>query len=133
MDSTWQWICSECIPAIESKLIDCSVQIYWTSYSKYFRGSIDALDLVSHEHRVLYEDGEWEYVQLAKEDFFIQIPSNILEKLTKKDANKSTNSTRSDLSLIVPNSSLGVEQESDLEDKPANLKSNRRSTPRRAK
>lgn len=83
MTPSWRWLCQDCIPKIESNILELSIKVYWIDDSKYYEGVIDALDPMSHEHRVQYDDGEWEFIKLSHQDFYLKMNPNEFEKFLK--------------------------------------------------
>lgn len=63
----WSWLCAQCIAELGAALIGVEVNVWWHDDMGGYRGTIDAFDEVSQCHRVLYEDNEWEFVNLAIE------------------------------------------------------------------
>jgi hypothetical protein len=63
----WSWLCSVCVTELGTALIGAEVNVWWHDDEEGYRGTINAFDQVSGCHRVLYADGEWEFVNLAIE------------------------------------------------------------------
>ena len=41
--------------------------MWWKDDAQYYCGSVNAFDSVSGKHRVLYDDDEWEFIDLGVE------------------------------------------------------------------
>jgi hypothetical protein len=63
----WSWLCGQCVQDLGPALIGADVTVWWHDDKQCYRGAIDAYDAASQCHRVLYEDNEWEFVNLAIE------------------------------------------------------------------
>lgn len=63
----WKWICPDCIVEQGSSLAGTEVNVWWHDDALAYRGVIDVYDQASQCHRVLYDDNEWEFVNLAIE------------------------------------------------------------------
>mgnify|MGYP003386739898 CR=1 FL=1 len=61
------YLCPHCISTLGSVLIQQSIAVYWSDDDTFYYGVIDAYDANSNTHRILYEDNEWEFVQLKQE------------------------------------------------------------------
>jgi len=79
----WKWVCTECINTIHTHILGMAVKIYWPDDAKYYDGWIEAYDEVSTEHRVNYSDGEWEFLQLQREDILLRMDGDDYSKLFK--------------------------------------------------
>lgn len=64
---TWKWVCGSCVELLGAQLVGADVLVWWHDDKIPYRGTVDAYDDVSMCHRVLYEDGEWEFVNLTIE------------------------------------------------------------------
>lgn len=64
---SWSWLCPLCVQDLGAALIGVDVTVWWHDDAQCYRGVIDAFDEASLCHRVLYEDNEWEFVNLAIE------------------------------------------------------------------
>jgi len=47
-----------------------AVAVYWSHDGTFYHGVINAYDPISGKHRVLYADGEWEFLYLPVEVLF---------------------------------------------------------------
>ncbi|KAJ1425445.1 hypothetical protein B484DRAFT_480317 [Ochromonadaceae sp. CCMP2298] len=63
----WSWLCGACVHTVGPQLLDADVLVWWHDDRRPYAGRVDAFDATSRCHRVLYEDGEWEFVNLAAE------------------------------------------------------------------
>lgn len=63
----WRWLCAGCVESLGPMLIGSDVSVWWHDDALSYRGSIDAYDETSKCHRVMYEDNEWEFVNLTVE------------------------------------------------------------------
>lgn len=61
-----------CSPKVGKKVVGCRVAVWWQSDERFYPGTIEFFDGSSKTnagrrvHRVLYDDGEWEYVPLCE-------------------------------------------------------------------
>jgi hypothetical protein len=79
--SSWQWICCECLPSIEFSILGCEVKIYWEDDQKFYEGTVAALDSkASREHRIQYKDEEWGFVDISAEDYFLRLGAQRLKQ-----------------------------------------------------
>lgn len=70
----WQWMCPTCVGKAGNALVGAEVQVWWHDDERTYRGAVNAFDEASGWHRVLYEDGEWEFVSLLTEPFVLCAP-----------------------------------------------------------
>ena len=79
----WRWLCASCVTTLGAALIGADVMVWWHDDTQAYRGCIDAYDEASQCHRVMYQDQEWEFVNLAiepiafgsAEDFVLPTPT----------------------------------------------------------
>lgn len=90
----WNWLCSTCLSRARENLVGHEVQVWWQDDAQAYRGEIDAFDPVSGNHRVLYEDDEWEFVNLAIEPFVVYPKLDISELHDDEPATPSTRSAK---------------------------------------
>lgn len=69
--AAWNWVCPTCLSKLKDKMVGLEVKVWWHDDAQSYRGVINAFDPVSGNHRVLYEDDEWEFVNLAIEPFLV--------------------------------------------------------------
>lgn len=67
-------ICANCVGSLKEALVGRCVQIWWHDDECKYTGHLNAYDPVSGKHRVLYDDGEWEFIDLKKEPVWISTP-----------------------------------------------------------
>ena len=89
---TWNWVCPSCVSRAKQNMVGLEVKVWWHDDGQAYRGEINAYDPVSKNHRVLYEDDEWEFVNLAIEPFIVY-PK--LDQSMLMDDEPATPSTRS--------------------------------------
>ena len=53
-------------PSAEELMVGKRIQVFWSGDSKWYSGIVDAFEPVSGKHRILYDDGEWEFAVLSK-------------------------------------------------------------------
>lgn len=63
----WKWICGSCISKLGGDLVGRKVKIWWVDDYKSYSGSLNAMDEISRCHCVLYDDQEWEFINLSVE------------------------------------------------------------------
>jgi hypothetical protein len=68
---SWQWLCASCVGRSGRRLIGKEVCVWWHDDLKAYRGVVNAFDEASGSHRVLYDDEEWEFVNLTAEPFVL--------------------------------------------------------------
>ena len=49
------------------EFLDRQVLVWWQDDGCCYRGTVSAYDPLSRRHRVSYDDGEWEFIDLATE------------------------------------------------------------------
>jgi hypothetical protein len=125
---SWTWFCSECVKQLEDTINGSQVKIFWVDDSEYYEGWVAGLDQVSHEHRIKYGDGEWEFVRINREDFLISVTPEDLEKFRKmvSDQNESDS-----VPLVVKTEIQETIYSNTSGETPARGKRTRRSTPRK--
>ena len=67
------WMCPDCIVTLGSELLGRRVLVWWADDKVLYPGTIDAYDAASARHRVLYEDNEWEFLNLSAEPVIMSI------------------------------------------------------------
>ena len=68
-----KWVCPSCIRQEAKKLLGSRVAVWWHDDQQFYFGCINAFDEVSECHRVLYEDQQWEFLNLAVEPALLDI------------------------------------------------------------
>ena len=63
----WAWLCPECIATGGGGLAGTKVRVWWWDDKTSYEGVVDAFDGPTGRHRVLYDDGEWEFISLSVE------------------------------------------------------------------
>lgn len=63
----WNWMCGSCIGKLGEALVGRKVKIWWIDDYKSYSGTLTAMDEVSRCHCVLYDDQEWEFINLSVE------------------------------------------------------------------
>ncbi len=66
-DLGFGWFCPDCVEYLKSELIGLYVLVWWADDKALYGGKIDAYDFNSSRHRVVYDDGEWEFLNLIAE------------------------------------------------------------------
>mgnify|MGYP003386002597 CR=1 FL=1 len=68
------WCCPNCVSTLtldnKHHMLGVQLAIYWEVDDMFYFGTINGYDEVSQSHRVLYEDLEWEFLELNKECVF---------------------------------------------------------------
>jgi hypothetical protein len=67
----WHWICSDCLTVQGKQLLQQEIQVWWLDDYCVYYGTVDAFDEISSSHRVLYQDEEWEFLDLSSQAFLI--------------------------------------------------------------
>jgi hypothetical protein len=67
----WHWICSDCLTVKGKQLLQQEIQVWWLDDYCVYYGTVDAFDEISSSHRVLYQDEEWEFLDLSSQAFLI--------------------------------------------------------------
>ena len=75
LNNEWQWLCGSCISIQGNEIIGSEVKVWWHDDECAYEGIVNAFDVDSGCHRVLYEDKEWEFVQFAQEVFLLKPPA----------------------------------------------------------
>ena len=70
----WVWICPSCTVDRGVELLGREVQVWWNDDYCAYSGQVNAFDAMSDCHRVLYQDSEWEFVELSRETYLIAFP-----------------------------------------------------------
>lgn len=60
----WEWMCPGCVQDLSEALTGRSISIWWKEDAVFYPGQVGDLDESSMCHRVVYDDGEWEFVHL---------------------------------------------------------------------
>jgi hypothetical protein len=68
-----QWLCLKCLHAEDEILVNQVVDVWWNDDQRAYRGEVTAYDSLSRSHRVLYIDGQWEFLQLENEAYKINL------------------------------------------------------------
>ena len=87
----WCWQCNDCVRTNGCDLIGCPIRVWWTGDEVYYDGIVDAFDAFSLLHRVNYDDGEWEFVDLTAEPYVVAISE---EKRRVKGSQSARSPTR---------------------------------------
>ena len=61
------WICESCISQLGCDMIRKRVKVWWHDDNVYYEGELNDVDSVTGRYRVLYDDGEWEFISLSQE------------------------------------------------------------------
>jgi hypothetical protein len=69
-EATKQWFCPDCILEAADNLMNREVIVWWRNDDCSYHGVINVYDPDSQTHRVLYDDQEWEFLDLTKEPYF---------------------------------------------------------------
>ncbi len=72
LQNEWQWLCGSCVATKGAELIGSEVKVWWHHDECAYEGIVNAFDEISGSHRVLYQDNEWEFVQLQQEVYLIK-------------------------------------------------------------
>lgn len=72
------------------EILDRQVLVWWQDDDCCYRGTVSAYDPISRRHRVLYDDGEWEFIDLAVESVLY-----VSNRVENADTNRSSNSRSS--------------------------------------
>lgn len=72
-------------------MVGCPIRVWWPGDAVYYDGTVDAFDTFSLLHRVNYDDGEWEFVDLSAEPYVVAIPE---EKCPGKASQRARPSAR---------------------------------------
>ncbi|KAI5670934.1 hypothetical protein M9H77_11298 [Catharanthus roseus] len=51
------------------KLVGCKIKVWWPMDQKYYEGLVDSFDLSTMKHKILYDDGDEEILNLMGEDW----------------------------------------------------------------
>lgn len=73
--NNFSWNCPSCLK-INAAVIGSRVAIWWNDDQRAYTGKIDAYDSHSECHRILYDDGEWEFSDLSYEPYFLLESAN---------------------------------------------------------
>ena len=71
-NSSWNWVCPSCIQATPEEAIGWNVKVWWADDAEFYEGHIDSYESVGARHRVVYTDGEWEFVDMINEPMLVQ-------------------------------------------------------------
>lgn len=85
----WQWVCPQCVLDKGAELIDKKVQVWWQDDAQYYQGVVRAYDAVSQRHCVLYDDRQWEYINLGTEPVLLSQSKIKNSSVTSKQSGKS--------------------------------------------
>lgn len=76
------------------EFLDRQVLVWWHDDDCCYRGTVSAYDPISRRHRVLYDDGEWEFIDLAVESV-LYIPHRLENTDTNRSNSRSNNKSSS--------------------------------------
>ena len=65
-----------------------SGQVWWPEDKQYYTGVLNAYDAVSGKHRVLYDDGEWEFLDLSAEPTLVDLREPLQKEKEKAGASR---------------------------------------------
>ena len=100
----WCWLCKDCVYSRGEELVGKNIRVWWPGDAIYYNGMIDAFDSYSCLHRVVYVDGEWEFVDLSAEPYVLQLGAS--DETSSIDISiSSSGPTRKKSSNIISNSS----------------------------
>jgi len=80
------WYCKGCVarPPLAYALVGKQVDVFWPHDNTWYSGRIDAFEPLSRKHRVAYEDGEWEFLDISDQYIRYKSPSILLDNGIKK-------------------------------------------------
>ena len=88
-NGNWLWFCPPCVLDQGAELIDKKVQVWWQDDARYYQGVVRAYDAASERHCVLYDDREWEFINLGTEPVLLSH-----DKIKAKVASSSSSSSK---------------------------------------
>lgn len=65
------------------KLVGCKIKVWWPLDQEYYEGSVDSFDLITMTHKVIYDDGDEEVLNLMGEDWGLVKASALLDDQEK--------------------------------------------------
>jgi hypothetical protein len=122
------WYCATCLAELGSSLQGRPVAVYWPQDSVWYTGRVQAYEPICGKHRIVYDDGEWEYILLAQTR--LQWLSEEGSSPAPQAASSDTSSKRASISLKItpPKPPLKIHLPfSAVESKGASSKRERRS------
>lgn len=107
-ETKWVWQCPSCIAQMGQSLAGRRVSVWWADDAAAYEGHINAFDVLSKRHRVLYDDGEWEFLSLPSEPVLMNLVDDGRQPASSvpgKPGNASTTSSRGAPAVTVYESS----------------------------
>ncbi|KAG6409462.1 hypothetical protein SASPL_127502 [Salvia splendens] len=107
-------------------LVGSKVKVFWPKDKEYYEGVIASFDSAKKKHRVLYNDGDEEILNLKKEqwDFLDDVVSN-----GGQDVEHSSHDTSSDVQVIKRKANMSSETTSKRQKVEGSAKSKQKDTP----
>lgn len=66
--------CAECVQQRPEAFLGHQVDVLWPDDDMWYAGKIHDYDRLSGQHRIWYDDGEWEFVHLHEEELSYLVP-----------------------------------------------------------
>lgn len=103
---SWHWLCPNCLIAHPNEVINRKIQVWWNDDHKYYPGIIKAFDETSRRHCILYEDDEWEYINISVEPILLANPLT----LASSDANSANSNCLASRNPVKNNFKTEIER-----------------------
>lgn len=91
-------MCPDCLQLEGSSLIGRSIKVWWADDQAFYKGHINYFDKISGLHRILYDDGQWEFLRISAEPFVF-----LTNRLKKNE------SAEQIVSISSPNSNKSIQ------------------------
>ena len=85
--AVYGWLCPTCAHSetIGDQVVGRAVKVWWKDDAQFYCGSVNAYDSVSGKHRVLYDDDEWEFIDLGVEPVLTEVtPPFVMEVVSSR-------------------------------------------------
>lgn len=92
------WVCPQCLHEEGERVVGRRVAVWWPDDRRYYRGVVTDYEQCSCECRVLYDDGEWEFVYLPAEVALLDLHHDDDDAPASTAASSSSSSSSSAIS-----------------------------------
>jgi hypothetical protein len=113
-------MCPDCIQLEGSSLIGRNIKVWWTDDQAFYKGHINYFDEISGLHRILYDDGQWEFLRISAEPFVF-----LTNRIKKNDCilEQSLPISTPNNNKSIQNSSISIEKSEGKSVRSSSLKS----------
>ena len=86
----YDWLCPACAHSgvVGEQVVGRAVKVWWKDDAQFYCGTVNAYDTASGKHRVLYDDGEWEFIDIGVEPVLTDMEPPIDPTVKEKSDNR---------------------------------------------